>query len=742
MPPPRNPLSILQYSILFAAAALLLFAAFGWLTAAELRTLRANVEQSNLSQAHRELERAVERVRDEAGKMAAGFAVWQEVRQQLRAPRYYAYWRNHRMMSAGVLPDFVTSAAVYGPEGEALDSPGDGLLPASLDPAALGDQLVLGSEAQLLFFRPVAEPATDRVLGFVGLRAPFMPLLYRLNRFRIIDTDTLSIRSGSAERMAGSEMVPAFEYQLLANPETAAMEQLMTAALLKVGLVLGLVTLLVYPAMVYLVARPMHIISQHLDRLKHSADGVLLRPLKHELPVAELEKIRRSLNEYQSQLYEVHINLDEKNRELWALAHRDPLTGVANRRALEDYWESIRDLSTTLHFPLCFALFDINHFKAINDSYGHQVGDQVLLAVAETIVRVIGSHHHVYRLGGDEFATLLADFGPEQALRLAEACQTAVAAHPFEPLGVKEPIRISIGLACQEAGQAPDLLLLQRQADISMYSAKRPSGRQVVLFTPELDADARGLFSAWASSAVYEAIASGEGLTMFYQPVRDLGAERVRYYESLVRIVSDNELLPPSEIFPLVEARRLESELDRAILRRILTDLGNGKPPLKTGISINISGPTIVLPEICEWLRPFRDYMQDYYFVVEITETALITQLGAAQDNLSTLQHMGFSIALDDFGSGYSSLRYLASMPVDIVKFDISLVHSLRELPQRHIVLSLAKMIEKVGYALVAEGIEDREMLELVRKSGFQYAQGYYLGRPSETPESPSSATD
>ncbi len=741
MPEPRKPLSILHYSVLFAAAALLLFAAFGWLTATELRTLRANVEQSNLKQANQELERAIDRVRDEAGKVAAGFAAWQEVRQQLQAPQYYAYWRNHRMMSAGILPDFVTNAAIYGPEGRALDSHGNGLLPASLDPAALGDQLTLGPAPQLLFFRPVAEAGTDRVLGFVGLRAPFFPLLYRLNRFRIIDTDTLRLRAVDAEQIAAAQMLPAFDYQLLANPETAAMEQLMTTALIKVGVVLGLVTLLFYPALVYLVARPLHIIGQHLDHLKQSTGGMLLRQLHHRLPVAELEKIRRSLNEYQSQLYEVHSNLDEKNRELWALAHRDPLTGVANRRALEDYWESIRDLSTTLHFPLCFALLDINHFKAINDSYGHQVGDQVLLAVAENIARVLGSHHHVYRLGGNEFATLLADFGPEQALRLAEDCQAAVAEHPFEHLGIEEPIRISVGLACLEAGKTPDLQLLQRRADVAMYIAKRPGGRQVVLFTPELNADARGLFSSWASSAVYEAIASGQGLTIFYQPIVDLDAERIRYYESLVRIESENELLLPSEIFPLVEARKLESELDRAILRRILADLDKGKPPLKTGISINISGPTIVLPEIRDWLRPFRDYMQNYYFVVEITETALITQLGAAQDNLRALQQMGFSVALDDFGSGYSSLRYLAGMPVDIVKFDISLVHSLREQPQRQIVLGLAKMIEEVGYALVAEGIEDRATLDLVRKAGFQYAQGNYLGRPDETPQ-PALAAD
>ena len=219
---------------------------------------------------------------------------------------------------------------------------------------------------------------------------------------------------------------------------------------------------------------------------------------------------------------------------------------------------------------------------------------------------------------------------------------------------------------------------------------------------------------------------------MHYQPIVDLNDGAICHYEALVRIEQDGEIIQPSNIFPVVEARRLEVELDRAVLRRVLMDLQDGKVPPGTGVSINLSGPSLINDQACTWLSEFRPYLKDYRVMIEVTETALITQIGLANENLSKLRNHGFEIALDDFGSGYSSLRYLASMPVDVVKFDITLVQGLRDETQRIMVSHLAKMILESGHHLVAEGIEDLATLEATRAAGFARGQGYLLGRPSE----------
>ena len=152
-----------------------------------------------------------------------------------------------------------------------------------------------------------------------------------------------------------------------------------------------------------------------------------------------------------------------------------------------------------------------------------------------------------------------------------------------------------------------------------------------------------------------------------------------------------------------------------------------------SGVSINLSGPTIINKNIPEWLAAFRPLLTDYRIVLEVTETALITQVAIASEHLSQLRDQGFEIALDDFGSGYSSFRYLASMPVDTVKFDISLIRSLADDSQRRIVEHLVAMISEIGHRLVAEGIEDEDTLESVRQAGFTLGQGYFFGRPSES---------
>jgi len=186
-----------------------------------------------------------------------------------------------------------------------------------------------------------------------------------------------------------------------------------------------------------------------------------------------------------------------------------------------------------------------------------------------------------------------------------------------------------------------------------------------------------------------------------------------------------------------VQARNLDAEFDLAVIRAIRRDCDTGRLPEGKGVSINISGPGIVNARVIDALLTLLATEPNRKIVVEITETALITQMDTASQNIQRLRAAGALAALDDFGSGYSSLRYLASMPVDLVKFDISMVQLLETgLPrQQLIVQEIAYMVITAGYELVAEGIESASLLDKIVRLGFSHAQGYYFGQPGETPE-------
>jgi EAL domain-containing protein (putative c-di-GMP-specific phosphodiesterase class I) len=211
----------------------------------------------------------------------------------------------------------------------------------------------------------------------------------------------------------------------------------------------------------------------------------------------------------------------------------------------------------------------------------------------------------------------------------------------------------------------------------------------------------------------------------------NLETGQIEYYEALVRIWDDEGMISPAEIFQIVEDRRLDKECDRAVLKAIHRDLEQGLIPEGRGLSINLSGPSVIEEELLEWMEPFIPHLLKHKIQLEVTETTLINQLRIASNYLDQLRRKGFLVALDDFGSGYSSMRYLATMPVDVVKFDITLIRDLNESSkQRKVIEGLAGLILNAGFPLVAEGIESESMLQRVRKLGFNYAQGYLIGHP------------
>jgi EAL domain-containing protein (putative c-di-GMP-specific phosphodiesterase class I) len=298
-------------------------------------------------------------------------------------------------------------------------------------------------------------------------------------------------------------------------------------------------------------------------------------------------------------------------------------------------------------------------------------------------------------------------------------------------LGIREPVRLSTGISPVAEGSETPAQILLRQADVAMYHSKRPASGSVCIYRESLESRSGTIFSNSINEAVYRVIEQHEGLAMHYQPVRRVDDGTIAYYEALMRIRHGDRLVYPDEILPLVESRHLERELDQAVIDQLLKDFYAGMIPVGTGVAINLSAASIIDENILARLDPFRPFMSEHKLVLEVTETTLITQMELASGHLMQLRNQGFTIALDDFGSGYSSLSYLTSMPVDLVKFDITLVKALHDEAHRRLVEHLLEFITSVGRVSVAEGVEDEAIMRQVRTLGFEYVQGFLHGRPT-----------
>jgi len=480
----------------------------------------------------------------------------------------------------------------------------------------------------------------------------------------------------------------------------------------------------------HLLIKPLRKLSLQIDMMQHDnpvLDAELAKPMQLE----EMENVRRSLHLYQQQLRELHGTLENQNKEFHSQARHDVLTRCYNRRAYEEDWAQLKQSVASTPRNIAYLIFDCDRFKTINDTYGHATGDRVLIMIADALVMALRANDRLYRLGGDEFATLLAQTTPEQAKQVAQRCQMLIEAANFTDLGVAEPVSVSIGIAYCSADNNAQIAALPKQADIAMYTAKQPGHNKIAFYNKDTDAAIDTMYASRESSALYQALANPGMIQMHYQPVTSLATNQIEYYEALARIKWRDELIMPGAFLPVVSGRRLEAEFDLAVLLQIDQDLASGLLPEGHGVSINLSAQSLPRAEIVSQLMELSRYSEAHPLILEITETSLITQMIEAHHYLDLLRAAHFRIAMDDFGTGYSPMRYLVELPVDIIKFDISLIQKLEEDDRAgRVVADFARMMADAGYDLVAEGVENEIVLERVRSLGFGHVQGYLLGHP------------
>jgi diguanylate cyclase (GGDEF)-like protein len=731
-------ISIKQIAFAFITGLLVLASLIAGFAAYQTRAVTRSLAQHSHEAARAELATAAQRLLSQTQDQADSLGRWDETRQQLVMPEYYSYWRDQRVYESGMLGSALARTALYDQSG-ALLAPGQSKndLPARL-PAALrvhqtSSWLVneAGNVALYQAFTVYSDEQQQALLGHGLVRVDFMPALLREQGFYFTDLASVALALKPGETLAASKLFSRLHFSARADPDQLRFQEILSHTLLALFGLLVAASLLGFFAYNRLLVRPLHRLSDDIDAMQqgHFSDN---RARSQPMRIVELENIRRSLYDYQFQLRELHGSLEHQNREFHSQARQDALTGCHNRRAYDEDWARFREELKGAPQDAAFLLFDCDRFKTINDTYGHARGDRVLTLIADALVMALRANDRLYRLGGDEFATFLSHTTPAQARQIAQRCQSLLNAASFKDLGIDEPVGISIGIAYCAADQLAQLDELPKQADIAMYTAKQPGRSRIALYGDDTDRAAQTLVASRETSALFQALASPGLIELHYQPIHALAAGRtVAYYEALARIRYQDDLILPGAFLPVVNGRRLETEFDLAVLHQVDADLASQQLPPGKGVSINLSAQSISHPEVISQLLELSRHSARHPLMLEITETSLITQMVEVRTYLDLLRTLNYRIAMDDFGTGYSPLRYLVDLPVDVVKFDISLVNTLRQDDRAgKVVADFVRMMNDAGYVLVAEGVETEAVLHKVENLGFANVQGYLLGRP------------
>jgi len=726
-------ISIKQIALGFIAGLLALVGLIAGFAAYQTHVVTRSLEQHSQNAAKAELAAAVQRLLSQTEEQAVNLANWDETRQQLVLPEYYAYWRDQRVYESGILDHRHLRAALYTQSGKLLaPSPAKIRLPSNLPRFQTPSWLVNESGTIALYhsFPVFSDERRQAMLGHGMLRLDFMPALLRQANLHFTDSTSISLRLKPGETLAVSELFSHLNFSARPDPDQLRFQTILSRTLLALFVLLALSALLGFITYNRLLVRPLGQLSLDIDAMQHGHFRPSLSR-SHRMRIKELENIRRSLHDYQLQLRELHGSLEHQNREFHSQARQDALTGCHNRRAYEEDWEHFRQELKTTPQGVAFLLFDCDRFKTINDTYGHAKGDRVLTIIADALVMALRANDRLYRLGGDEFATFLSRTTPTQAKQIAQRCQSLIDAAGFGDLGIVEPVGISIGIAFCAADRLEHIEDLPKQADIAMYTAKQPGRNRIALYGEDTERAAQTLVASRETSALFQALTTPGMIEMHYQAIHSLPGRKIDYYEALARIRYHGELIMPDAFLPVVSSRRLETDFDLAVLNQVDADLSSSQFPPGCGISINLSAQSISRPEVVSHLLELSRHNARHPLMLEITETSLITQMVEVSTYLELLRNVNYRIAMDDFGTGYSPLRYLVDLPVDVVKFDISLVNKLgQDNRAGQVVADFARMMSEVGYSLVAEGVETDEVLRKVESLGIAHVQGYLLGRP------------
>ena len=424
--------------------------------------------------------------------------------------------------------------------------------------------------------------------------------------------------------------------------------------------------------------------------------------------------------------------------EVQRLSHFDSLTGLPNRALLMDRLHQLLALAKRQNQVFAVLFADLDHFKEVNDSLGHLVGDDLLCTIGQRLRQSVRAQDTVARMGGDEFVVLLPMTVRDDALRLAHKLQEVLrmpvnltGMHNYRP-------RVSVGVAVYpDDGHSSDDLL--RNADTAMYVAKTSGRDRAEVYSRAMSEEGARVFAIQTDLA--NALQHQE-LRLYLQPKFRLPDMAVVGAEALVRWERTNHgLISPAEFIPIADKVGLLPMIDRWMLTQVVTQIGRWRSrrcwPAHWTVAVNQTASDL---QQSHWLSDLQQALIDTdvpasHVQIELTESALLQPTPNMLDKLQALRNLGVGLAIDDFGTGYSSLSYLKSLPVTVIKIDQSFVRDLTPGDRqgdndRVLIEAMVALAHKLGHTVVAEGVENDAQRSLLNHLGCDLGQGYLLSPP------------
>lgn len=446
----------------------------------------------------------------------------------------------------------------------------------------------------------------------------------------------------------------------------------------------------------------------------------------------ELDGLQAVSNQLADQLESLHNRSVEDNAKLEKMAMYDTLTGLPNRNMLNYQIKNALKMLERRPSLVAVLFLDIDDFKKVNDSYGHEIGDKLLKAAADRIQVPIRDTDIAGRFGGDEFVILLQSLGSIEQVDIVCSKILAAFADPIKVGEFNFYVSASIGVATTTDSNMPPSELL-RNADLAMYDAKAQKNSAYRVFDDRMSDLAR--LKVELENEAREAL-TNDDFFLALQPQVELQSRRLVGFEALIRWISPTRgFVSPGDFIPILEATPFMQQLDYWVIIRalkILKKMNDLNLP-KVKVAVNLSSihfQDATLPVFVEQ-QLLKYKIAPSQLELEVTETAFVSDLERATSVIEKIRSMGVLIAIDDFGTGYSSLSYLKSLPADYIKIDQSFISGItRDISDRSIVQSTIEMVKNLGLTVIAEGIETPEQYQLLQQFRCHQGQGYLISRP------------
>jgi len=478
-----------------------------------------------------------------------------------------------------------------------------------------------------------------------------------------------------------------------------------------------------------------------ITSLKCGASDILFKPLRHMELVPRVVsalnlKCERDLRK--SREHELETELAERKimeARLQYLIGHDDLTGLCNRRRLEEAIEiAVIQANANKRYSALFYI-DLDRFKVINDLEGHAAGDRVLVLVANTLRKHIQKNGLLARISSDEYVILAEGVDEAHTLEFAQALHSTLNQLSFKTDGRTYHIGASIGIFLIASGNQCTASEALVRADQACFVAKT-HGRNMVHVFDEKDSEMHILRSAAHWVPIIRKALKDDLFCLAFQPVQHVVSGEIRHYEALIRMVDDCG--SPSDFIPVAERMGLIHEIDRYMVRNVIKTLAS-LPSSQSDLSlhVNLSGHAFQDPTLYAMIREeiHTHKIDPKRLLFEITETAAVANTIQTREMVIKLRQLGCRFALDDFGAGFSSFNYVKQFPVDQLKIDGAFIRNLINDPvDQLLVKSMIEVSKSLNKEIIAEFVENQETLDLLISYGVDYVQGYFIGKPLPLP--------